>query len=177
MDCRLICCGLTAAFLAVSLMADEATPVPAAQFATLIRDLDDPSFAARQSASDELLKAGPAAIESLARAAREGSPETAARSLEILNRLYASNQDTSFDATEAVLFELMKSDKTATRDRATRILELAENQRLARSVAELKKMGALVKYPDANGVCGGPAGEPAEPAPEQHYHHAPLDGR
>lgn len=149
---RRVFCGLAAAFLTVSLAAGEETPDSSARLTALIQDLDSSSFATRDSASEELLKAGPAAIEPLARAAGAGSPETAARSLEVLNRIYATNQDASFDATEAVLFTLMKSPRTATRDRATRILEMAADQRLARAVAELEKLGALVKYNDPTGV-------------------------
>lgn len=152
--------GLLVAFVSASLLADEAATESSAELAALIRDLGSASFGTRENASSGLLKAGPAAIDLLARAAREGGPETTARSLEILNRLYASNQDASFDATEAALFELMKSDKTATRDRATRILELAADHRLQRTVAELAKMGGLVKYSDPSGVFA-PAANPA----------------
>lgn len=159
MSWRPVVLGVMAAFASALLLADETATKSSADLTALVRDLGSSRFATRESATSELLKAGPAAIDVLARAAREGGPETAARSLEILNRLYASNQDASFDATEAALFELMKSDKTATRDRATRILELAADHRLQRAVAELGKMGGLVKYSDPSGVFA-PAANP-----------------
>lgn len=129
-----------------------AASADAVEVSDLIRDLNSEAFEVRERASAELLKAGPAAIEPLARTARDGSPEAAARSLELLNRLYAANQDDSFDATEAALSGLMTSEKTATRDRAARILELAADHRFQRTVAELTRMGGLVKITDLTGA-------------------------
>lgn len=134
------------------LAADDAKVAQPADLSAAIRNLDAVDFAVREQAFEDLSKAGPAAIESLARTAREGSAEAAARSLELLNRLYAVNRDDSFDATEVVLFELMKSERTATRDRAARILELGADHRVQRAVAELTKMGGLVKASDPTGI-------------------------
>lgn len=170
--------GLLVAFVSASLLADEAATESSAELAALIRDLGSASFGTRENASSGLLKAGPAAIDLLARAAREGGPETTARSLEILNRLYASNQDASFDATEAALFELMKSDKTATRDRATRILELAADHRLQRSRRAGEDGGARQVQRSVGRVRAGRKSRQYTESPsEQYSDYASLDWR
>jgi hypothetical protein len=134
------------------LLADDVKVADSIDVSAAIRELDAEEFAVRDEATRHLIEAGAVAIGPLAQTAREGSPEAAARSLEVLNRLYAANQDLSFDATEGVLFELMASGRTATRDRASRILDLGAEDRLERTVARLKEMGGLVKYSDQAGV-------------------------
>jgi uncharacterized protein Yka (UPF0111/DUF47 family) len=98
------------------------TPDTPEQIQQWIQDLDSPQFSKRRSASQELTRAGEAAIDALKRAAASDSRERSIRSLEILEKHWQGANDTLKDAARKALDELKTSDNPTLARRAEAIL-------------------------------------------------------
>ena len=145
--------SLVAWLVAVASVAAAETPVPSEQelSAAIVR-LNSPDFEDRERAADELVAAGVAGLPLLEAAVASAPPEAAARSLEILDRLYIRGSDEQFDAVEKHLVQLSKSVEPEIRDRAAYILDLAADRRTRLAVAAIERMGALAKETSARGA-------------------------
>jgi hypothetical protein len=100
----------------------DATTASASEIAQWVQDLDSDTFATRQAASEQLLKAGAAAAEPLANATLEGSLEVTTQALDLLRKLHASEDQTVSAAAEAALKRLAASEKRSIARRAEEIL-------------------------------------------------------
>ena len=132
------------ALLGVLVAAAQGEELPAAgdapaavtdEIAGLIRQLDEPGFAARQEASNKLLEAGLAALPQVEQAAAGGSREASARAFEVLKRHMAGG-DTG-DSVRDVLGRLAGSKDPATAQRARNILNPPPAASMSRPIANV----------------------------------------
>jgi hypothetical protein len=125
----LLAFGLTYGVMAQEPESPSAPPAPTAEVANWIRQLDADRFVDRQAASDRLAEAGKLAISALQAAAETGSPETTARSIEVLaGHLSQSSAETRV-AAQAALEQLAKSENALASRRAK--AALAERDKMA----------------------------------------------
>ncbi|MEX1231853.1 MAG: PDZ domain-containing protein [Planctomycetaceae bacterium] len=125
------------------------TEVPAidpVQIAQWVLALDSDEYDERESATKHLIDADVQAVEALAKAAAEASPEASVRIAHILEQIYVNSaSDRSIDASEEAL-ENFKSLKNPTlASRAELILQANYGVREKRAVAEIERLGGTIK--------------------------------
>lgn len=148
-------CVMTAFLLLLAVVPAVAVDTPALsekELKAAIERLNSPKFEDRERAAEELVAAGVAGLPLLEAAVGTAPPEAAARSLEILDRLYVRGSDEQFDAVEKHLVKLSKNPEPEIRDRAASILDLAADRRTRLAVAAIERMGALAKETSARGA-------------------------
>jgi hypothetical protein len=114
---------------------------PADQIQRWVADLDGESFAARESAEANLLKAGKAAVPTLTAAASEGRPESAARAIRVLNKLALGKDADAAKEAKAALVKLAGADSQTVVDLA----KAALRTHLQPFIDELEASGAEVR--------------------------------
>lgn len=127
--------------------ADAQMPEQARQ---ALVDLDSNDFQTREDAADRLFDLGIAAVAPLRMAAEVGSPEVAARSFEVLQRLYMVSDDATNEAVDEAFRYLTRVENLTATARSERILESVSEVRQARAVAKLERLGAIVHETENN---------------------------
>lgn len=159
-----IVCSL---LLGQSLSAADLAPLP---IDTLIRQLADDDFAARESAAEGLATRGAEAIESLVVAAQGDSPEVSSRAVALLERLMMSEEAGTVDAADAALTRLADADQPQASALATAALERHALVREQRTVAKIEELGGQVQYAPDIDPFGRPLGmlpnDPNDPTSE-----------
>lgn len=128
--------------------AAETGDVETPDVATLIDQLNDPSFEMRTAAEQALIKCGAAAVEALEQAARDRGPEVALRAISILERIFQANEGPAGDAAELALDSLQRSGRAPVADAAARVLVGNHEIRERRAVAAIRRLGGRVEYDD-----------------------------
>ena len=113
-------------------------------------DLDANEFQKREDAADRLFELGIAAVPPLRMAAEVGSPEVAARSFEVLQRLYLVENEGTNEAVDEAFRHLTRVDNLTATARAERVLESVSELRQARAVAKLERLGAVIHENENN---------------------------
>ncbi|MCE9553459.1 MAG: hypothetical protein K8T91_08805 [Planctomycetes bacterium] len=112
-------------------MAEESVESTGPAIAKLIEQLDDDDFGRREEASQRLVKLGAAAVPALANAAQQPSAEVSTRSLAILKKLIASEDEALRTAVRQALKEIAAKRETA---------EKNKDQALATAAATAKEI-------------------------------------
>ncbi len=113
-----------------------------------IAKLNDPSFPRREQAVDELFAAGFNAVYPLKLAIEQGSPETAVRAFDVLQRLYRSDDESTYEAVEQALRQLKHVENLAVTTRAERAVDSLTELRQSRAVEKLERLGAIIHFSD-----------------------------
>ena len=121
---------------------------PAVPISVLIRNLGHDRYAIRRKATVELGTRGKAAIPALVKAARNGSLETSARAIQVLEFIYSDLQadDATVAAAEYALELVKRSQKAAVSQLAEQVFARHENLREKRAIAAIRRLGGIVKY-------------------------------
>lgn len=109
-----------------------------------LAELDSTEFEVREAAADRLFELGAAAVPLLRVAAEIGSPEVAARSFEILQRLYRVRDEATSEAVDEALVDLTRVQNLTATARAERILESISQFRQSKAVEKLERLGAII---------------------------------
>lgn len=120
--------------------ADDLTAEPKDEFADLIRQLDDRTFAAREAASRQLTEAGGKAILALRRAAEGESHEASMRALRILNKHFRSDSKELKAAAKDALEKIAKGDRRMAVVQAKRILKPKESPQAVPAVPQARQI-------------------------------------
>jgi len=132
-----------------------------------IAELDSDVFSIRQQATQKLIAGGGAVVESLLGIAESGSLEANSRALTILESIYTNGDIKSADRAELALEQLKKSKRRSIASRADRVLTRHEDVREKRAVAEIIKLGGIVKYGSLqNARAFAPPNNPRNPRKE-----------
>lgn len=94
------------------------SPADVERLRTLVSDLDSPDFDVRREATARLIEAGADAVPHVADAAETDDLERATRSLDILKRLYQSDDPQTKAAAQKALETLAKSERRSVAQRA-----------------------------------------------------------
>jgi hypothetical protein len=98
-------------------------PASPEQIQQWVKELDADSFAARQAATRSLIAAGRPVIDAVAKAAEGESLEVTTRAMEVLTRLYQSEDAATRDAAKAALEKLTSSKNAVAARQAVKALE------------------------------------------------------
>ena len=131
--------------------ADESTSADAIKRESILSaivNLDDPSFERREAASAQLLKFGATAVPALADAAEMGSLEVSVRAFELLQRIYRSGEDSTYEEIESVFLRLKQSDRLDVASRAERAIQFSSEIRQSRAIAQFERLGGIVNLID-----------------------------
>ncbi len=149
--------GLAALSVLGELQPAESLPADA-MLTEHIRDaitrLENPVFAQREAAMDELFAMGQRAPYPLSLAAENGSHEVSVRAFDVLHRLYRGDNEPTYEAVEKVFQKLKRAENLAVAARALRYLENDSETRQVRAIAQFERLGGVINYQDPN--FGGP---------------------
>ena len=109
-----------------------------------LHDLDAPNFVQREAAAEELCKIGREAVVPLGGSAEHGSSEVSVRAFEILQRLYRSDDETTFEAVEQIFEQLKRVDNVSVAIRAERAFEIGAETRQKHAMAQFVRLGGIV---------------------------------
>ncbi|MFQ5731868.1 MAG: PDZ domain-containing protein [Planctomycetaceae bacterium] len=114
----------------------------------LIRDLEHRDYATRVRATNGLIAHGGSAVPALTKAAQSAGPETAARAVLVLERLYTNlNADEkTVDAAETALETLQESHAPVAARMSSQALTGHEGLRQRRAIAAIQRLGGIVEY-------------------------------
>lgn len=155
MSRRCLLLGICASTISLPVAFADAGPVKALRpaearvpVAQLVRDLESPEFAVRRRATQALIEYGDDAIPALAKAAKTAGPETAARAVIVLERLYSDLQadEATVDAAETALESLRESKVAVASRMSTQALTDNQDLRERRAVAAIQRLGGIVEY-------------------------------
>lgn len=139
--------------------AKDAAVVPKASLDEIeqwIRDLNAPEFARRETATRQLIAAGPEAVEPLVKAAQTSSLEATCRIATILRTWYTSGKDELIEPAESAFEQLVESKNHHMASRASATLTQFETTiRQDRALAEIQKLGGQVKYLEPRAMIRG----------------------
>lgn len=111
-----------------------------------IRDLNAPEFAKRETATRQLIAAGPVAVELLTKAVPASSLEATCRIATILRAWYTSGKEELIEPAEVALEQLAESKNRHMAGRAVATLEqYATTIRHDRAIAQIKQLGGTVE--------------------------------
>ncbi len=137
------------------------SPAPSAQeISEWVAALDDDRYATRLEATHRLMEAGTAALEPIVAVAMNGGPEAATRALIILESLYRKSFDTidpEADKIEQALERLTESPNQVTASRAADVLEWNFDVREERALANIRRLGGVLRYESDRDVNVPPA--------------------
>jgi len=162
---RILTSIVTVGLIALSVrsaMSDAREPVAAPRpkhvnrdsspsIAELIRRLSHDRYAVRQAAMIALAGRGKEAIPQLLAAADKQEAEALARTIRILERLYAdlNSDDATVLAAESALESLRNSKRASAAQMARLALERHDDLRERRALAAIKRLGGIVQYTPA----------------------------
>lgn len=141
----------------VASIADASLPE---HLRVLISDLDHPSFEHREMAAKSLLDKGLSAIPALAFAAETGSPEASVRAFDILQKLYAGEDEVAFEAIERLFQRQKVSDDLTVASRAERAFDTGSETRQKRAIEQFEKLGGIVHFSEKSVTERQPLGRP-----------------
>jgi hypothetical protein len=118
-----------------------AAPPTPAQLAQWVLDLDADSYWAREEAGRQLLEAGDAAIDVLAAAAAKGSPETAWRASDILERIALEGSETALVRVTAAFEQLSKTNRPGLEKVAGDLRARQTKMRRDRAAVRIRALG------------------------------------
>lgn len=132
-----------------SLLAQQ--PAPSAErLAALAKQLDANEFLARETATTDLLKAGPAALPALRGVLQHGSLEATSRAFYVVRELgLASHLDQGEEAWNLLSELAARKEVPTIARRATQALAELTQQRSAQALAELERLGAKIERSEA----------------------------
>lgn len=126
------------------LAAPRSTPTKE-QIATWIRELDADEFFTRETASLQLLEAGPSVLPALKPVLTGGSLEATSRALVIVRQIgLAADFDTQDQAGDLLAELAARNEAPALARRAAAALEELTQQRSVQALAELEELGAKI---------------------------------
>ena len=111
-----------------------------------ISELDHSDFHRREAAANRLFEAGADAITALTEAAQSSSPEVSVRALEVLQRMYQGNDESTFESLENVFRILKSSDHLAVAALAERVFDSGSEIRQKRAIAQFERLGGTIHY-------------------------------
>jgi hypothetical protein len=157
------CLFCFAAAWALSALAFSAADEPAAkppqsseqQIAAWIKALDADEFHDRETAMLQLLEAGPAVLPALRPILTGGSLEATSRAFFVVRQLGVSDSEEAQQQAAELLTELAsRNEAPAMARRAAAALAELTQQRSARALVELEKLGAKIARLDTGGLFG-----------------------
>ncbi|MCH7685258.1 MAG: PDZ domain-containing protein [Planctomycetes bacterium] len=123
------------------------TPLPKEVILALVADLNSSNFHVRRAATRKLKYSGVEAVVPLVESAQQGDLEVTTRAIEILETIYASDDLTASEASEAALEQLAQSRNRSVALRADSVLfEYYYQIREPRVVAKIKEFHGIVAY-------------------------------
>lgn len=143
-----LCFGLAfCVALSARLLADEPITAPPskAQIDRWVADLESPKFIIREVAVEKLLSCGAAAVEPVAAVLEQGDLEVVTRGVRILRELAVCGDEPTEHAAIDALSKLSEVSGTVASRRASETLASIDQLRQMRAVAELKKLGAIIR--------------------------------
>ena len=157
---------MTAPFSA-ALLAAEAQPAATSQSATpqevaaWIGQLGSDTYSVREAATEELIRAGSAAIDAAVAASQKDDLEVTTRAVQVLAALVKSHDVDTADAAAAALSKVVSVRNASTAamaaaGAATDALGDYEQMRQARTLAEIRRLGGNVMV--GNPLTGNPDG-------------------
>lgn len=110
-----------------------------------IAELDSPQFSVREQASQQLQKAGTAAVPALVAATKSPSKEVSIRAIDVLTYLYRADKTTTAADIEDAIAELRKMPGIVG-DLAQSSWDANAGNREERTLAQLQDLGARIQY-------------------------------
>lgn len=148
-----LCLVCAIAFAVNAAIADDPPTVPKSvipkpsvdEIEQWIRDLNAPEFVKRETATRQLIAAGPDAAELLVKTAQTGSLEATCRITMILRTWYTSGKDELIDPAEVAFEQLVESKNRHMASRAVAVLDqYATTIRQDRAIAQIKQLGGTI---------------------------------
>lgn len=135
-------------------LAADSADLGVEQTAKLIGELDHETYAIRQSATEELAKAGPQMLPALIEALKTGGLERKVRLVDLIGRIYSSADEASFDQAELALEAASKEKSSSLRSHAQSHLRANSEMRERMAVAAIRRLGGTVNYQSPNRIPG-----------------------
>lgn len=131
-------------------------PPSLAQLQTWVRELDSDEFVVRETATENLIASGEAALPVLRKSlANGGSLESITRALHVLQQIALTSDFDTQEAARVQIEELAAKTDTPTGRRAATLLISLNEKRSAHALAELQRLGANVSRTQVADGFGG----------------------
>lgn len=125
----------------------EKDSAPNAEIARLIEQLDDASFAARETAEQRLFEIGVPAITPLAAAADDTRLEVTNRATNLLLKMYQTGKPETRDQIDDILDRLALSERASSSRRAKAAVDSVSALRHKRALTRLVELKAIIDTP------------------------------
>ena len=108
--------------------------------------LADPQYRVREAATRRLVSHGRAAVDPLKELAATGHAESAFRAFDVLQQLYRSGDDATYEAVESAYESLVHGDNVTAATRAEAAIEAGADIRQPHAVASFQKLGGILRF-------------------------------